>query len=137
MHDRSRMTILALGALALLSGGCVKRVLSIQTAPPGALVWLNDREIGRTPVDVQFVHYGTYDVRIEHRGYEPLSTSAKVSAPWWDLPGPDFFAELVPAEIRSENEFLFVLEPRRDDPDELEERARGVRAGVMAEIEGE
>ncbi|MFB3120043.1 MAG: PEGA domain-containing protein [Stenotrophomonas maltophilia] len=40
----------------------------ITSEPPGALVWLNDREIGRTPVDVDFEFYGRYDVRLHLPG---------------------------------------------------------------------
>jgi hypothetical protein len=39
---------------ALLLGGCVERELTINTKPEGALVILNDEEIGTSPVTVSF-----------------------------------------------------------------------------------
>ncbi|MEZ6082644.1 MAG: hypothetical protein R3E58_01500 [Phycisphaerae bacterium] len=38
--------ILACGIVALINTGCVRRTLTINTEPQGALIWLNDEEIG-------------------------------------------------------------------------------------------
>lgn len=48
--------------------GCVERLITVRSQPPGSLVYLNDEEVGRTPVTVPFKFYGTYDVRLEHEG---------------------------------------------------------------------
>ena len=125
------LAILGLGAATLVAGGCVKRTLSIESEPAGALVWLNDREIGRTPVEVEFLHYGTYDVRLELDGYETLSTVGRADAPWWDVVGPDFVAELLPWEIRSDVAWRFELEPRADDAGEVRERAAELREALL------
>ena len=56
----------ALVLLAVCGGltvGCVRRTITISTDPPGTMVWLNDREVGRSPVDVDFDYYGTYDAQ--------------------------------------------------------------------------
>ena len=110
-----------------LSTGCVRRTMSITSDPSGALVHLNGREIGRTPLEIDFVHYGTYDVVLEKDGYEPLMTSGKADAPLWDYPPIDLGAELIPANLRTQVAWHFVLEPRNDDPAGLVERAREVR----------
>lgn len=115
------------GLLAGLTG-CVDRTIRITSEPPGALVWLNDREIGRTPVDVEFVHYGTYDVRLELANHEPLHTSGEAKAPLWDAVGVDLAAELVPVELESRVEWHYVLEPKAGDPQRLIERARETRS---------
>jgi hypothetical protein len=109
------------------STGCVRRTLRITSEPPGALVWLNDREVGRTPVDVEFVYYGTYDVRLVLEGYEPLLTTGKVDPPLWDMIGVDFVAEVLPVQLESNASLHYELEPRDDDPVELVERAREMR----------
>ena len=45
------MTLLLLGlALAILQGCGVQRTLQIESDPPGALVYLNGDEVGRTPM---------------------------------------------------------------------------------------
>jgi hypothetical protein len=123
--------MLALPAL-LASSGCVRRTISITSTPAGALVWVNDQEIGRTPVDVDFVYYGTYDVRLVKDGYEPLLTFGDAAYPLWDLPGPDFFAELVPATIHSEIEWHYDLQPKNDDRGLLLDRARDLRSASLA-----
>ena len=75
MIRRARSFLIPLLMLPLLCTGCVRRTISIVSNPPGALVWLNDREVGRTPIEVEFLYYGTYDVRIVKDGYEPLITT--------------------------------------------------------------
>ncbi len=124
--DRSPAIAVALAALVALSG-CVRRTITITTEPPGTLVWLNDREVGRTPVEVDFKHYGTYDVRLEHSGYEPMMTSGRADPPWWDNVGLDLIAELTPADLESRIEWHYVLEPLDNDRDALVNRARELR----------
>ncbi len=53
------LCVLCVSVVNLFAAGCVQRTITITSDPPGALVWLNDREIGRTPLDVNFVYYGT------------------------------------------------------------------------------
>lgn len=111
-----RLRTAALLALcACLAGGCVKRTIRITSDPSGALVWLNDREVGRTPVDVEFVHYGTYDVRLVKEGFEALQTSGDARPPWWDNLGLDLVAEVLPAEFESEIAWHFEMEPKETD----------------------
>ena len=118
------LAILGVAALA----GCVQRTITITSDPPGALVWLNDREVGRTPLDVEFLYYGTYDVRVVKDGYEPLLTKGEASAPWWDLPGLDLAAEVAPVKLNSNIDWHYVLLPGDNDPDLLIERGRQMRA---------
>ena len=116
--------------------GCVQRTIRVTSEPTGAIVWLNHQEVGRTPVDVGFVHYGDYDVRLEKAGYEPLVTNARVRAPLWDLPGPDLVAELIPVPMRSTVHVHFDLVPSRhpdySDRDGLIERASALRGRTEA-----
>lgn len=132
-----RRMIWCLLLLPLLCTGCVRRTISIITEPPGALVWLNDREVGRTPIEVEFLYYGTYDVRIVKDGYEPLITSGKADAPLWDMVGIDLAAELLPLELHSRIEWIYQLEPAMFDEPGLIQRARDLRAQVDAQIVAE
>ena len=87
--------------LLLLSGACgcgVQRTLQVESDPPGALVYLNGEEAGRTPMRKNFVWYGTYDVQLRKEGYHTLSRETKVWAPWWQWPPIDLFAEVLPLE---------------------------------------
>jgi len=59
---------LALLVLPLAAGGCVHRTLEVESNPPGALVYLNGEEVGRTPMRKEFLWYGTYDVQLRKEG---------------------------------------------------------------------
>lgn len=123
-----RLTLtFALLLVTLASAGCVRRTITITTDPPGTLVWLNDREVGRTPLTVDFLYYGTYDVRLEREGYEPQMTSGVAKPPVWDHVPLDFIAELIPTELNSRIEWHYVMQPRDDDPEVLLRRAEALR----------
>jgi hypothetical protein len=122
-------------ALVLSAGaGCVRRTIVITTDPAGALVWLNDREVGRTPVEVEFVHYGTYDVRLVREGCEPMMTSGHAQPPLWDNLGLDLVAEALPLDFESEIRWHYDLAPAEPDQDVLQravlERAQRSRASL-------
>ncbi|MBI1303919.1 MAG: PEGA domain-containing protein [Phycisphaera sp.] len=130
-------TILTLFLAVQALSGCVERRISIETDPPGALVWVNDRQAGRTPVAVSFTHEGTYDLRIEKDGYEPLVTPATTEGPIWDAVPLDFFAEILPVRARNETRWVFVLAPRNDSEEALVSRAAELRAKLVGSaVEG-
>jgi len=128
-----RCPLVALLAAAVLSGGgCVRRVVEITSEPSGALVWLNDREVGTTPCEVEILHYGEYDLRVIRDGWEPVSTGRTADAPAWDLPGPDLFAELLPVDLESRTTWHVVLHPEDRDADAVMSRAIEMRDRVSA-----
>lgn len=93
------------GGTALLCSGCLERTICVTTEPPGALVWINDIEVGRTPLETDFTFYGDYDVRVRREGYEPIVTHAKADTPLQELPGIDLLAEAAP--VRFHNRVLW------------------------------
>ena len=121
-----RVTITAILLFASLVG-CVKRRISISSNPQGALVWVNDREVGRTPVEFEFLYYGEYDLRLEKEGFEPIMTTRWAKTPVWELPVIDFFAEVVAPDRESRVYWNFELEPRNDNADLLLYRANRFR----------
>ncbi|MEO1498872.1 MAG: PEGA domain-containing protein, partial [Planctomycetota bacterium] len=72
---------------AVPMAGCLERTITVTSEPPGAIVTLNDVEIGRTPVTTEFTYFGVYDVRVRKDGYEPLVTRRETTTPWWEYPG--------------------------------------------------
>lgn len=133
--SRLRNFAFGMAGLALGLGGCVERTISITSEPAGALVWLNDEEVGRTPLTVPFTWYGIYDVRLEKDGYEPKWTTGKAAAPWWEAPGPDLVAEAIPG-AESRIAWHYDLQPavpaeQQSVPDLLE-RARDMREDTRA-----
>jgi len=125
---RGSLIALAIAAAVIPLAGCVRRTISVTTTPPGAIVFLNDREVGRTPCDVEFLHYGVYDLRLRLEGFEPVVGSGRADAPVWDFIGADFFAELVPAQLESTVVWHFDLEPTTKDGEALRARAVALRA---------
>ena len=119
--------LLALLAVALLSAGCADRRIHITSDPPGALVALNDVEVGRTPVEVNFTSFGVYDVQLRRRGYASLTTSAEARPELHDQPLFDAISVIQPGRPRTDVYWHFVMEPLETDPDALIERAREVR----------
>ena len=129
---RSLFLILTM-ATGLLLGGCVRRVVEVTSEPSGAIVWMNDREVGTTPCTVEILHYGTYDVRLEKPGYEPRTQGMKATPPAWDLPGPDLVAELIPTELVSRNAWHVVLDVESMDDEAVLQRAVIARDRLAAE----
>ncbi len=109
MVKRNLQMLLAIAAILILTG-CVERKLTINTKPQGALVTLNDEEIGTSPVTVNFQWYGDYNVRINKSGYETLKTHRKLKGPWYDKFPMDFFAQIVnPKRIEDSYQWTFEL----------------------------
>lgn len=114
---------------AVMLSGCVERKLTIRTEPEGALVTLNDEEIGPSPVTVGFEWYGDYNVRISKPGYETLKTHRKLKAPWYDSFPCDFIAQFLnPKRIVDSYEWSFELNPKEQpDREELVDSAVELR----------
>ena len=110
----------------LIQSGCVERKLTINTEPQGALVVLNDEEIGESPVTTNFNWYGDYCIRISKDGYETLNTHQKLKAPWYDHFPIDFFTQVVyPGRIIDSYEWQFELSPSQEiNVEELIKQAR-------------
>ncbi len=107
-----------------LLAGCVEREMTITSAPEGALVFVSDKEIGRTPVTIPFTWYGDYDIILRHEGYETLKTHANINAPWHQIPPIDLFTEIAPWTIHDRRYVHFeMVEYKAPSEAELVERA--------------
>lgn len=95
--------------VSLVFAGCVQREISVSTSPPGAVVYLNDREIGRTPFKRQFLWYGTYDVVVRKDGYQTIKTARNVFPPVWQWPPLDAITDFLP--LKDEHPLQFDLTP--------------------------
>lgn len=125
--------ILLVLAGCVCQSGCVGRRMTIRTNPPGALVYVDDREIGTTPISTPFTYYGTRKVRLVKDGYETLTLMQPVPPPWYQIPPLDFVSEnLIPGEIRDQRTFSYQLSPQMAVPTEqLLSRAEDLRRGVI------
>ena len=127
-----------LPGLLPLAGCGVERTLTVRSDPPGALVYLNGKEAGRTPMRKTFLWYGTYDVQLRKEGYVTKSARTRVWAPWWQIPPIDLLAELVPLRLQDNHVVRYRLRQQSEqhtDPEQVIERAvrmrRRLRSGVQ------
>jgi hypothetical protein len=125
-------TIIGIALTVTLLSGCVERRLTINTEPQGAMVVLNDQEIGTSPVTVSFNWYGDYWVRLSKNGYEALDTHRKLKAPLHDHFPFDFIAEIVyPGQIVDAYEWTFALTPQEyPTRDQLIENGASLRGQI-------
>jgi len=106
-----RRAAFAMLICAVPMAGCLERTITVTSEPPGAIVVLNDVEIGRTPVTTEFTYFGVYDVRVRKDGYEPLVTRRETTTPWWEYPGVDLLAIAAPWRVKTSIEWGFELQP--------------------------
>lgn len=126
----SRGVACCIAAAACVATGCAERIITITSEPSDALVVLNDVQVGRTPVEVDFTYFGVYDVRLTKEGFEPLATTAKAEAPFHEWPIVDLAAAVVPARKRTHIDWHFVLTPANEDRDALLRRAAELRGEI-------
>jgi len=133
MHLRSVSLFLVAAVAVVLCCGCVERQLTINTEPQGALITLNDEQIGVSPVTVSFNWYGDYRVRAGKEGFETLETHRELKAPLHDRFPFDFFMNvLYPGRIVDEYEWTFELPPRQDlTREQLLEQADALRTQIQ------
>lgn len=122
-----RFILLLTATACIVLSGCVRRTLRITSDPSGALVLVNHREVGRTPLEVDFTYYGNYDVQLSLAGYEPMLSDADANPPAWDVIGLDFIFEVAPFQVQSVVDWHFNLEERDNDLSALIDRARDLR----------
>lgn len=128
------ISVLALLVTLLMSSGCVRRRFTVRTNPPGAVLYVDNQEIGVTPVATSYTYYGTREIRLEKDGYEPVVKLHTFRTPWYQYPGLDFVSEnVIPWEIRDQRELDFEMVPLRIvPPEELRGRAEQLRANARA-----
>ncbi|MFH1418294.1 MAG: PEGA domain-containing protein [Planctomycetota bacterium] len=125
------MTACTLLVCSLCFPGCIERTVSINTEPEGAKVFLNDQEVGQSPITVPFTWYGDYDIIIRKRGFKTVHTHHNIRTPWYSLPGIDFFTEcLMPFTVHDDRVLdAYVLEPQQlPDKDTLLDAGEAMRA---------
>jgi hypothetical protein len=111
------MIMASLGAAVL--SGCVEREIAITSEPEGALVFVSDREMGRTPVTFAFTWYGDYDIILRDKeGYEALRTHAVINPPWYEVPPLDLLSHIAPWTYHDKRFLHYKLEKLKPLSDE-------------------
>jgi len=127
---RSAGARLCAGLLSvLLLAGCVERRLMIRSEPPGAVVYVGKREVGVTPVGVNFTYYGAREIILVKDGFETLTDVVEIPPPWYEIPPLDYISEtLVPTTWHDYRTLTYRLQPRYMVPTpELRGRAEQLR----------
>ena len=103
--------------------------------PPGASVYLDGKEIGRTPFATNFTHYGKREFRVVKQGYETKTELISVPAPWYQWVGLDFVSEvLLPGKLTDHKYYEFDLQPEKITPNsEIVSRAEEFRQTAHAD----
>ena len=114
----------------LVCSGCVVRELNIKSDPPGATVYINGREEGKTPLKKNFDFYGSRELTLRLDGYLSKTEIVTPAVPWYEFFPIDFFSELLlPFYIHDRHEYTFRLEPLPErPPKDLLEKAQKARA---------
>lgn len=114
--------------VSLFQSGCMSRRITVRTQPPGALVEMNGRRLGPSPVSTNFTYYGDNEFKISAPGYETAVVRQPTPAPWYQIPPLDFISDnFLPFRVRDHREFNYTLTPR-DPLQEMDEqglRSRG------------
>ena len=133
--QRTRVLI-ALLAGVLTQAGCVERLLTIHSDPPGAAAYLDGEKVGTTPCEVKYTWYGTRDLVLELRGYTLIRQEVTLSPPWWQIIPLDFITDVViPITIRDKMAVAYQLEPApvtREEVDAVLQRADELRKKAKA-----
>jgi hypothetical protein len=139
MHISRRRWLPA--ALALLAAaGCVERTLDIRSDPPGATVYVDGFDLGRTPIKrVRFDFYGTREIVLAKPGHHTERRIIEISPPWWCHFPYDIVPELLlPWTLHDRRDVFVALHtssPAKGD--ELLARAAELRTTARTVIQRE
>src|SRR3954454_15207221 len=125
--------LLLIGTYALPAQAIVRRRLNVNSNPPGALVYVDNQQIGTTPCSVDFTYYGTREIRLIKAGFETLTVNQPIPTPWYEYIPLDFVSEnLVPNKIRDNRTVSYNLSPQLIVPTpELINRADQLRQDAL------
>jgi hypothetical protein len=131
--SRTRQFALFAAILSVLTGGCVERRVVIRSNPPGALVYVDDHEVGITPVAISPIYYGNRKIRLVKDGCETKTVIEPMPPPWYEIPPLDFFSEnVVPGTLHDSRTLDFQLDQQGVVPkEELLARAENLRRGTQ------
>lgn len=129
MRQSSNIVLISLIVATGLLSGCVRKRMTIVSNPPGAQVFIDNREIGSTPVSTAYQYYGTREIRLQKDGFETITVKRNFDPPWYEYPPFDLFSEsFVTHEFRDERILDFQLIPMQKVPaDTVRDRAEELR----------
>ncbi len=108
----------------------------ITSSPTGALVFVSDVEVGRTPVTLPFIWYGDYDIILRRSGFETVTTHAQIYPPIYEIPPFDLLSEIAPWTYHDRRYLHYEMEKLvLPAEDELIQRAEALREKNFQSVE--
>jgi PEGA domain len=128
MVRRFHIALLAASFVGLCTG-CVERRFRVESNPPGAYLFVNNQPIGPTPIDVPFLFYGDYEMRLVKDGFQTKVVKQPVPTPWYEYPIAEFFSENAwPFQITDIRPLYYELNPAiQPNLEELKAEAEELR----------
>jgi len=117
-----RFLLLSLICLAV-GGGCVLREFTIRSEPSGAEIFIDGKQLNKTPFTQRFDFYGTHRVVLRYKGYLTYEGEIRLKIPWWQYFPFDLFTEILPFEIKDSQDFSFTLKKAEEIPQDLKKKA--------------
>lgn len=135
MLDYRRLSLLAAVVCCAAAAGCVQRRLTIRSNPPGAMVVIDQFNIGITPCSTDYIYYGKRHIQLIRDGYETINDDRWILPPWYEIPPIDFVTEnFIPYELRDERIFDYQLAPQKiTSTEQLLGRAENLRRSTQLE----
>ena len=123
-------------ALCFLVAGWVERRVVIRSNPPGAQVYVDDHDVGITPVLISTIYYGNRKIRLVKDGCETQDRDPTgAAAPWYEIPPLDFISEnAIPGTLHDTRTLDFQLEPQRVVPRRTYPPARKAFAAARSRL---
>lgn len=117
------------------STGCVQRRLTIRSNPPGALVRIDNHDIGITPCSTDYIYYGKRHIQLVRDGYQTIDDMRWIWPPWYEIPPLDLVSEnVVPYELRDERTINYQMLPQQvGSTQQLLGRAENLRQSTRLE----
>lgn len=107
--------LILMAILLVCTPGCLRRRLTVKSNPPGAMVYVDEHPLGRTPISTDFTYYGKRNIRLELDNYQTLNVQQPIHAPWYEWPVMDFISEnFCPYEIKDHHTLSYTLTPNME-----------------------
>ena len=115
MNSAQKVLALFLVLGVVFLSGCVKRNLYIKSDPAGATVYFNEKEVGETPLDYDFMWYALHRVKLEKEGFEPIEEFISIRTPLYLWLPLDLIIHLIPFTFEDNRELSYVLTPMEEE----------------------
>jgi len=128
--NHRNIAIIAAAVLGALLSGCMHRRMTIHSNPAGARVLVDGRDIGLTPVSMDYTYYGTRQITLIKDGYETRTIMQPMQKPWYQYFPLEFISDnFLPFKVTNRHFFEYDLQRTPHVPQgELLDRANSLRS---------